>query len=390
MIWLGIAIAFIVLIGIFIYSKFWIGIMFIVLAAVLAGIAYYLWTRINQYALVKKLREEKPQIYRVLAVIYIIALLVAVVLQTVNTMVVLLHLTIFWGIADGIVWMVRKFSAKQWKRYYAGAATLLVTILYLSIGWYNAHHVVETNYTMHTDKKLDGKKLRILQITDMHIGATFNGDGFAEHMKEAERCQPDLVVATGDFVDEETTREDMVKSCKALGSISSTYGVFFVYGNHDEGNYTNSREFQAEEFEKELIKNHITVLKDEAVLINDNFYVIGRKDRSAELHGDRMEMSELVQELDTSKFLLVLDHQPTDYENQKKAGVDLVLSGHTHGGHIFPAGPIGELAKFNCMTYGIRKEGGTVFEVSSGISGWEIPFKTGAISEYVVIDVEPQ
>ena len=99
-------------------------------------------------------------------------------------------------------------------------------------------------------------------------------------------------------------------------------------------------------------------------------------------------MSELVKDLDKSKYMLVLDHQPTDYDAQMEAEVDLVLSGHTHGGHIFPAGLIGEGLGINCMTYGFRQEGKTAFEVSSGISGWAIPFKTGgAISEYVILDI---
>lgn len=66
---------------------------------------------------------------------------------------------------------------------------------------------------------------------------------------------------------------------------------------------------------------------------------------------------------------------------------DLVLSGHTHGGHIFPAGLIGLISGANDKVYGAEHIDNTDFVVTSGISGWAIPFKTGTISEYVVIDI---
>jgi hypothetical protein len=67
--------------------------------------------------------------------------------------------------------------------------------------------------------------------------------------------------------------------------------------------------------------------------------------------------------------------------------VDLVLSGHTHGGHLFPIGPISIRLGMNDLVYGTEKRGDVTFLVTSGISGWAIPFKTGTFSEYVVIDI---
>ena len=74
-------------------------------------------------------------------------------------------------------------------------------------------------------------------------------------------------------------------------------------------------------------------------------------------------------------------------DSEAAAGADLVLSGHTHGGHVFPAGQIGMLMGANDCLYGTQRRGDTDFVVTSGISGWGIPFKTGAISEFVVIDI---
>lgn len=110
---------------------------------------------------------------------------------------------------------------------------------------------------------------------------------------------------------------------------------------------------------------------------------------SENLRGNaRAEMTELVKELDPDKFSVVLDHQPNDYQNQTTAEVDLVLSGHTHGGQLFPLNKVGEWIGANDKTYGLEKRNKTNFIVTSGLSDWAIKFKTGTKSEFVVIDIK--
>ena len=83
-----------------------------------------------------------------------------------------------------------------------------------------------------------------------------------------------------------------------------------------------------------------------------------------------------------------MDHQPHDYQAQEASGVDLVLSGHTHGGQMIPFNRMGEWLGLDDKIYGMEKRGDTSFIVTSGISDWAIKFKTGCKSEYVVIDVQ--
>ncbi len=364
-------------------------IMFVVMMILLAGCAIYLVTRFHRFAIVERFSKGNRTRSWLLAAIPLIPAGIAMFFAGTTVIVVLLHMVVFWLIADGLWLLIGRISKREPRQYYAGKAVLVLTVCYFAVGWYHAHHVVETRYEVATTKDLpstqSGNFLRILQITDMHLGATFDGKELAEYLDEMQECEPDIIVITGDFVDEASTREDMMMGCQALGEMKSTYGTYFVYGNHDKGVYTSSRDFDAKELQQELAKNGITILEDDVLELDDELYLIGRKDKS---ESDRMSMSELVKGLDKSQYMLVLDHQPTDYEAQKESAVDLVLSGHTHGGHIYPAGLIGEALDINCMTYGIRQEGNTTFEVSSGISGWAIPFKTGgAISEYVILDI---
>ena len=82
-----------------------------------------------------------------------------------------------------------------------------------------------------------------------------------------------------------------------------------------------------------------------------------------------------------------MNHQPNDYENEKN-NVDLVLSGHTHGGQLFPLGLFDKLLNIDDEYYGLHTRGNTKFIVSSGISNWALHFKTGTFSEYVIIDLK--
>lgn len=275
------------------------------------------------------------------------------------------------------------------KRYYAGAVALVFTIGYLGSGWYLAHHVWETDYQIQTDKEVGS--LRVAVFADSHVGTTFHGEGFAEHMKTIEEQHPDVVLIVGDFVDDDTTKEDMIACCKALGELDTTYGVYYVFGNHDKGYYPPEyRGYDGNDLIVELEKNQVHVLQDEVELIADKFYIIGRQDKSEEYAEKRATMEELTANLDPDKFSIVLDHQPQDYAAQQNVNVDLVLSGHTHGGQLFPLMTIENLTKMtpDDRVYGYEQRENTNFIVTSGISDWAIKFKMGCKSEYLMIDIE--
>ncbi len=308
---------------------------------------------------------------------------------SVNAIVCLIHLVAFRLIAGGVCLIIKKARKKPLKRNWAQIAALPITAVYLGAGWVLAHHVWRTDYAIKTEKQVGD--IRVVQISDSHVGATFDGEGFAKHMENIAALSPDVVLVTGDFVDDDTSLEDMQTSCKALGELkkSTKYGVYFAYGNHDKGYYASQRGYTGEDLARELEANGVKVLEDESVLIDDRFYIIGRQDRSVENEqgGSRADMAALMSGLDADKFSIVMDHQPCDYEAQQQAGADLVLSGHTHGGQLIPINWINKPVSENERVYGSEKRGDTEFIVSSGISDWAMKFKTGCHSEYVVIDI---
>ncbi|MBR6223714.1 MAG: metallophosphoesterase [Lachnospiraceae bacterium] len=344
----------------------------------------FIYRKLRCFGIVKKIAGDSGKKSVLIRLPIIFALIAWCFLDTVTGVISVVHLFFFWLVAELLGFIVKKISKKDSSIYWQGGLAILVTVAYLSAGWYFAHHVYETDYELHTDKELSKGSIRAAVIGDSHVGSTFDGDGFAGYMKEIEKASPDVLVIVGDYVDDDTSKDDMEKSCRALGELKTKYGIYYVYGNHDRG-YYNSRGFSAEELEAELTKNGVKVLKDETELIADSFYIVGRKDRS---FTERLPMAELTKELDPSKYMIVLDHQPHDFEAEKNAGADLVLCGHTHGGQMFPIGITGELSGANEMTYGLRTDGNTNYIVTSGISDWAIPYKTATISEYVIIDIK--
>lgn len=356
--------------------------------AALASIVY-LVMRIGKTGLVQKLVGDKKAAKLLISFVPVAVVLAVLYLamDMINMLVCMIHILIIWIIVDLLNLLVEKIRKKKTPYNGVAVAAVLICVVYLSAAWFQAHDVKKTDYALATEKSVGS--LRVIQFADSHVGATFDGKDLEKYVDEMQAQNPDVVVVTGDFVDDDTSKQDMIDACAALGKFNTKYGVYFVYGNHDKGYYpAEYRGYSGEDLAAELEKNHVKILEDETVLIDNRFYLIGRQDRSEEQKGgSRASMEELMQGLDTSKYCIVLDHQPHDYEAQEKAGADLVLSGHTHGGQFFPINYVGEWTGENDKTYGLETRNLSEFIVTSGIADWAIKFKTGCRSEYVVIDI---
>ena len=350
------------------------------------GGAVYLVRGVHRFSFLKKLGEKHRLLSWIAAVLLLSLTGLFALINTWSVIVVLIHLFIFWLCADIIAAVYRKVSGRDRVRNYAGAAAIAFTAVYLGIGWYLAHSIVIRNYTF-SSPKLTGKNIRAVLIADSHVGITFDGKGFEEQIDRISGLEPDIVLIAGDFVDDDTDKADMTASCAALSKLRPKYGTYFSFGNHDKG-YSSYRGYTGDDLKEQLIASGVTVLEDESVLVDDTFYIIGRQDKSEEQKGgSRASMEELLSTTDRTKYSIVLDHQPNSYEEEAAAGADLVLSGHTHGGHLFPAGYIGLAFGANDRVYGTERRGSTDFLVTSGISGWAIPFRTGCRAEIAVIDI---
>ncbi|MBE6634089.1 MAG: metallophosphoesterase [Ruminococcaceae bacterium] len=362
----------------------WIGIFLGVSAlAIVSGV--YLVRRALLCSFCQRL-YEKNRALGILSAFWPIALCLPFLLVgAVAFVIVFLHLVLFWLLTDAVAWAIRRLTKKETaKRYRNGVIALSLTVLYLTYGWGMAHTVLQTNYQITTNKPLEGDKLRVVALADLHAGMTLKGEALVAECEKINALSPDLVLICGDFVDDATSREEMEQACDAMGLLKATHGVYFVFGNHDRG-YRSPKAFTTEELCARLEENGVQILADQAVAVNETLTIVGREDASRK---GRVSAAEWMERVNGDSFVIMMDHQPTDYTAIAAASPDLVISGHTHGGHIFPAGQIGMLMGANDMLYGMKTERNTTFVVTSGISGWEIPFKTLTRSEFVVIDVQ--
>ena len=357
-------------------------IIFAVLLLVAGGGFVYLTAGVHRFSPVKRLGEGHKLLSWVISAFIVAAVgVLSSLINVWSAIVIMIHLFVFWAIADLIALIAGKIAGCKQTRNISGIAAIAFTAIYLAFGWYEAHHIVRTEYGFTTEKLVE--PLKIAMFADSHLGITLDGEDFAEQMEHISAEEPDLLIIAGDFVDDDSCRADMERACAALAEIQPKYGKYFSFGNHDKGYYESMRDLTEADLRVELEKSDVTILEDESVMLSDKLLLTGRQDKSTE---DRAEFSAL-EHGSAEIYQIVIDHQPNDYTAESENGADLVLSGHTHGGHLFPAGYIGLWIGANDFVYGTTRRGDTDFVVTSGISGWALPFKTGAKSEYLIINV---
>lgn len=254
-----------------------------------------------------------------------------------------------------------------------------ILVLLLGIGIYTAQSLKQTDYQIKLAK--DTENMRIALISDTHLGYVNGAKKLETIVDRVNATNPDVILIAGDLFDSSVnTIYNLEGVREALNNFKSTYGTYLAWGNHDAGNT-----FQ--EMKEIIDQTDIVLLEDEYIDVGP-FVVIGRRDIQpiGEQGGERLPMDDVVQDADLTKPVFVIDHQPSEV-NEYEDYVDLIVSGHTHHGQIFP---------FNYITnaifpidYGImQKENGTYAIVTSGAGFWGPPIRLGTKSEFVIIEVE--
>lgn len=218
--------------------------------------------------------------------------------------------------------------------------------------------------------------LRIIGISDLHIGYTISGKEISEWVHMINDENPDIVIIAGDIIDNHMRpiMEDSIST--VLNRINAPKGVYASTGNHD-------LMFAIKEDEDFYKKSGITLLRDSFINI-DGITIIGRDDYT-NLRRDKLE--KIIQDIDRSTFTILMDHQPTKLNDAVINEIDFQFSGHTHRGQVFPISLITD--KLFELSHGYLKKENTHFYVSSGIGIWGGKFRIGTRSEYLVLDLLP-
>ncbi|WP_440274438.1 metallophosphoesterase [Ferdinandcohnia sp. SAFN-114] len=258
-----------------------------------------------------------------------------------------------------------------------GFGVIFTYVLILSVGTYYAWSPVERNYEVTINKSSERDNLKILMASDFHLGSIVGENHLKKFAHLVEETSPDIVLIPGDLIDDHIEPFLQKNMGKIMTEIKAPLGVYATLGNHDY--YGNDDEKIVEEMEK----HGIEVLTDEVTMIENDFYLIGRNDDTDD---DRAGINELIAHLEHSKPLIMLDHQPNELDEAMKSGIDLILSGHTHRGQLFPGNLLTNLLYEN--DYGLLKKEELNSIVSSGFGTWGPPLRLGTRSEVVVINVK--
>lgn len=226
-------------------------------------------------------------------------------------------------------------------------------------------------------RALDG--LRIVQITDVHIGPTLRGSWLRRVVDTINGLRPDLIAITGDLVDGPVAA--LRPHVAPLSELKSRHGTFFVTGNHEY--YAGANEWIAElrRLGLQVLRNErVSVVHDAAAAAEGSLDIAGVDDfHSHSFPGHGPDLARAVEGRQKNRPLVLLAHQPAQIHEAVEHGVTLQLSGHTHGGQLWPWGFFVRLQQ--PFIAGLHRIGQTFLYVSCGTGYWGPPMRLNAPAE---------
>lgn len=274
-------------------------------------------------------------------------------------------------------------------------ACAVATCLY---GIFNARNIKVNEYSVTVNKSCGSDKhLKAVLVADMHMGYAIGVDHITNMVEKINQQDADIVIIAGDIFDNSYDGMDDPEGIKAqLKSIKSKYGVYAVYGNHDIDEkilmgFTfdwGGKQLNSEKMTNFMKECDIKLINDESVLINDEFYLVGRRDtdKPGTEDGTRAEISELTKDLDKTKPIFVLSHEPDELQKTADAGADIDFSGHTHDGQLFPGNlTIGLFWENPC---GMIKKDNMYSIVTSGVGVYGTFMRVGTDAEICSVDID--
>jgi len=303
----------------------------------------------------------------------------------------IMYLGIFGAVSlvvDTAAWW---FKSRPWARGWSGLRAPLAvmavgaTLVLIIAGHLNALHPRVTAWTvdLRPERELS-RPWRLAVLSDIHLGAIIDRDHFGRIVDRVNEIKPDAVLLVGDTVDADMApvlREDMGRE---LGRLHAPYGIYAVTGNH---------EFIGEtDLIVDYLESHgVEFLRDETKLLGGEVWLVGREDRAkGGFTGiQRKELPEVYEMTILRKRapVIVMDHQPKDYATPAMLGADVMLSGHTHAGQLWPFHWLVRL-QYDYVS-GPAEIDGMGLYVLNGTGSWGPPVRVGNRPEIVLLTLQP-
>ncbi len=277
-------------------------------------------------------------------------------------------------IAQKMGYLPPKYMAKE-----IFIATMIISISVLTYGFFEARDFKVERIAIKTTKLPEKiKKIKIVQISDVHFSPLISTEAAKRIFKIVQKEKPDIIFSTGDMLDKSIRNSkeisDIIKQLKA------PMGKYAITGNHEflaDINY--STEF--------ITRSDFKLLRNEAVTIDDTLNIVGVDDKTGKQFGviSKISETELLQQTEQDKYTILLKHQPSVI-NTNVDYFDLQLSGHTHAGQLFPFTLLVKIAfPYLAGMYDIDDK--TKIYVSRGTGTWGPPFRFLAPPEITVLEL---
>ncbi len=290
-------------------------------------------------------------------------------------------------LATDMIWLLLKLipenhlpESRLLLQHYFGVVALSVTGILGGFSFWKGLQSVTVKQLSITlsrlPQSLDG--LRIVQITDLHVGSLINGNWLRRVVDKVNVLKPDIIVITGDLVDGSV--KELCHHIAPIADLQAQYGTYFVTGNHEY--YSGVEQWCAH-----IASLGVRVLRNERVsiaagLVNASFDLAGVDDwASHHFQGEGPDLAKALAGRNPNKLLILLAHQPAAIDEAAAHGVDLQLSGHTHGGQIWPFTYLVYLQQ--PYTKGLYRYSDTETQiyVSPGTGFWGPPMRLGTSAE---------
>ena len=261
----------------------------------------------------------------------------------------------------------------------SAVSVIIITIIIHIYGFANARGLNIREISLSVPKKAGSlKELRIAFVSDIHLGTIIKNARLERMVSSINGLKPDIIILGGDVFDEDLKPVLLYNMGDILKDLKARFGTYAVSGNHEY--YGGIEEAAA------YLENHgIRVLRDRVMKINNSFYIAGADDHTKKQFTGTapLQFKDLLKDADMNLPVILAVHNPQRIKEAVDIGADVMLSGHTHNGQLWPITLITNMIYE--VSYGYRKIGSTQAYVSSGYGSWGPPVRIGTSTEIMLL-----
>ncbi len=348
--------------------------MFITIIFCVLACTVYLMYHFQKWPILKRLTRKK-WLRKLIGMLFGLFFFFAAFFPPNELMPLFLYMCMGYVVVDAIS-LLRK---DKWLNFrYFDVIVFGCALIICVYGYWNARQIKVRHFKVELNKPLESP-VRLIFISDIHLGSTLSQKEFEVLCGRIKELKPDLITLGGDIYDESSPEDLKEYSYAMWQKLMPRYGIYYITGNHEHSSHGPGIDLDL--ITQRMTAAGVTILMDRAVMVNNGLQLIGRLDSGQ----SRKSLAELTNPLDKSKPVILLDHRPEKLTEARDAGVDIQLSGHTHGGQLFPFNFVVGLLFENSNGHKNQNEFHSI--VSTGLGTWRIPIRTGSSSEFIVLDI---